>query len=158
MDKTPPIPLQILEHPLSTVPDVVVDIPGPPSHNFQSSPKETSPPPLPTPTPVPDIRNPQTTGPTDVPVLTNLPADDTVLDEPDFDEEQPTHPYYKLTLNQHKELWEAYNKQADEYDKVLIRRLNEDLNTLLIFVSISSFSIRHFIEITPVAGGLVFGD
>ena len=48
------------------------------------------------------------------------------------------HLYHKLNLDQQGGFWEAHNKQAADYDEKLIKRLKEDLNTLLIFVSPSS--------------------
>ena len=98
---------------------------------------QTSPTPLPEAIPAHGTEDHQTTDQKYLHIFTNLSANETELDQPGSFEELVSHPYYKLTLNQHKELWEAYNKQADEYDKVLIKRLDEDLNTLLIFVSIS---------------------
>jgi len=145
MDVAPSILSQGLEHSFLTSPSVVVDIPQPPSRDSlgQSRPlggtAETSQTPLPPPAPTTDAGGFDTDDPTDLSAFTNSPSNDIELDEPSVDE-PISHTYYKLTLNQHKELWEAYNKQADEYDKVLVKRLSEDLNTLLIFVSISFVS------------------
>ena len=51
------------------------------------------------------------------------------------------HSYFKLSLDQQKDFWEEHNRQAADYDKILIKRLNEDLNTHFIFVS-SSLNLR----------------
>ena len=43
-------------------------------------------------------------------------------------------PHYKFKLNQQTGFWDKYNKQADAYDKDLVKALALDLDTLLIFV------------------------
>jgi len=42
--------------------------------------------------------------------------------------------HHKVYLNQQIGFWDKYNKQADAYDKDLIKALALDLDTLLIFV------------------------
>ena len=42
---------------------------------------------------------------------------------------------HNLKLNQQTGFWDKYNKQADAYDKDLVKALALDLDTLLIFVS-----------------------
>ena len=39
------------------------------------------------------------------------------------------------TMTAHAEFYDKYKREADEYDKVFIKKHDEDLNTTLIFVS-----------------------